>query len=260
MTLGWDPATYAQYGNERARPFDELLARVHAVAPDYVVDLGCGPGGRTATLLQRWPAAMVLGVDNSAEMIDAAGALAVPGRLDFILADLGEWQADRPVDVLVTNATLQWVPGHLDLLPRLVSMLAPQGWLAFQVPGNYAEPSHTLLADVRESPRWRDQVGEGASRASAVHAPATYLETLAGLGMAVDVWETTYLHVLAGPDAVLEWTKGTALRPVFAVLDGTERAAFVEEYAALLREAYPQRAFGTVLPFRRIFAVAQRPG
>lgn len=254
----WDPVTYQQYDNERARPFDDLLARVRADHPRLVVDLGCGPGGRTASLHRRWPTATVVGVDSSAEMIEAAQTHALPKRLSFVEADLVEWQPDRPVDVLVSNATLQWVPGHLELLPALAGMLAADGWLAFQVPGNFAEPSHRLLGELRESPRWRHRVGPDASRAAAVHAPAAYLDVLTGLGLRVDAWETTYHHVLPGEDAVLEWTKGTALRPVFAILDDGERETFVSEYGALLRTAYPPSEFGTVLPFRRIFVVAHR--
>lgn len=254
----WDPVAYDEYGNERARPFDDLLARVHAESPTLVVDLGCGPGSRTATLLDRWPAARVIGVDSSSEMIAAARVHALPGRLEFVPADLRQWQPDRRVDVLVSNATLQWVPDHLRLLPLLVDKLAPGGWLAFQVPGNFAAPSHTLLTELRNSPRWRDRVGEGASRVSAVHEPATYLAALAGLGLSVDAWESTYLHVLAGEDAVVEWMKGTALRPVFDVLDGDERAQFVAEYTESLRAAYPRQDFGTLLPFRRVFVVAHR--
>lgn len=256
----WDPATYQRYGDERGRPFDDLLARVDCTSPGRVVDLGCGPGERTRTLLDRWPTASVLGVDSSAEMIESAAAHAVPGRLEFLQADLRDWRPAAPVDVLVSNATLQWVPDHVELLPALVSLLAPGGWLGLQVPGNFAEPSHTLLAELRQSPRWRHRVGEQAVRSAAVAEPATYLAALAALGLQVDAWETTYLHVLAGQDAVMQWTKGTALRPVLAVLGGVEQAAFLAEYATQLRAAYPRRDYGTVLPFRRIFAVARSAG
>jgi trans-aconitate 2-methyltransferase len=198
----------------------------------------------------------VIGVDSSAEMIDAAQTHAIDGRLIFEQADLREWEPEAPIDVLVSNATLQWVPGHLELLPRFVGMLAPKGWFAFQVPGNFGEPSHVLLHELRTSPRWREKLGQDSSRAAAVHDPATYLEALSDLGMTVDAWETTYLQVLFGDDAVLQWTKGTALRPVLAALGETEREQFLNEYGALLREAYPQREYGTVFPFRRIFVVA----
>ncbi|MBJ7610108.1 MAG: methyltransferase domain-containing protein [Candidatus Dormibacteraeota bacterium] len=259
MNVVWDPVTYLQYDHERGRSFDELIARVHVDAPMTVVDLGCGPGGRTAALLERWPMARVVGVDSSVEMVEAAQRHVVDGRLSFVTADLREWEPVCPVDVLVANATLQWVPDHLELLPRLVDWLAPDGWLAFQVPGNFAEPSHRLLQEMRESSRWRGRVGVGASGRSAVHQPAAYLAVLAGLGLDVDAWETTYLHVLSGDDAVLEWTKGTALRPVLMKLDQAEREEFFAEYGALLRSAYPQQECGTLFPFRRIFIVAHLP-
>lgn len=231
-----------------------------AEAPQSVVDLGCGPGDRTSTLLDRWPTATVLGIDSSAEMVEAAAAHAVPGRLSFAQADVRDWRPGRPVDVLLSNATFQWVPDHLDLLPSLVAALAPAGWLAFQVPANFAGPTHALLAELRQDARWRGKVGAGADRALAVHEPETYLAALAELGLTVDVWETTYLHVLTGKDAVLEWTKGTALRPVLAALDDAEQAEFLDEYAARLRSAYAERGYGTVLPFRRIFVVARLAG
>ena len=251
----WDPQRYLAFADERARPFRDLLVRVPAEAPAQVVDLGCGPGTLTGALKNRWPAARVVGVDSSAEMI--AAARAVPG-IELIEADVRTWRPDQPVDVLVSNATLQWVPGHLELLPGLVEWLSPDGWLAFQVPGNFGEPSHVLLHQVADSARWRDRVGAERVVRPSSHDPAEYLAVLAGLGCTVDAWETTYLQVLSGEDAVLDWVSGTALRPVLAVLDGSDRAEFLAEYGALLRQAYPLRPYGTVLPYRRIFVVARR--
>jgi trans-aconitate 2-methyltransferase len=254
----WDPAQYLTWGGERARPFFDLVGRVGAERPALVVDLGCGPGTLTLTLADRWPDATVIGLDTSESMIDAAKPLERPG-LSFGLGDVSIWQPSQPVDVIVSNAVLQWVPGHLDLLPALVAKLAQGGWLAFQVPGNFESASHTAIADLRSSARWRDQVGEGAVRGLAVSTPSAYLERLASTGCAVDVWETTYLHVLDGEDAVLEWVKGTALRPVLSTLSAEDASAFLGELAPVLRAAYPRSAYGTVLPFRRIFAVAHRP-
>lgn len=255
----WDAEQYGRFAVERARPFHDLVARVGADAPAYVVDLGCGPGALTASLAQRWPRAYVQGVDSSTEMLDAARRWAVPGRVEFTAGDATSWTPDRPVDVLVSNALLQWVPGHLELLPRYAGWLAPGGWLALQVPGNLRDPSHRLLAELRMSPRWREQVGEGADRHLAVADPETYLAALGGCGCVVDAWETTYLHLLPGEDPVLEWMKGTGLRPVLSRLDEPDRSEFVGEYGARLHSAFPAHPWGTVLPFRRIFAVAQAP-
>jgi trans-aconitate 2-methyltransferase len=257
----WDPAAYLRFADERARPFADLLGRVGAVDPAVVVDLGCGDGSVTATLLRRWPQARVTGVDSSASMLAAAAAHAVPGRLDFTRADVRDWHPDEPVDVLVTNATLHWVPGHPELLAGWAAAVPAGGWLAMQVPGNSRAPSHALLAQLCRSPRWAARLAGAAPDPDAVLAPGGYLDVLTGAGLAADVWETTYLHVLTGEDPVLRWVGGTALRPVLAGLDEPAAESFTAEYAAALREAYPRRDDGTtVLPFRRVFAVGHRAG
>lgn len=265
VAMRWDPGQYKRFADERARPFRDLLARVHASDASAVADLGCGPGTLTLELARRWPEAAVEGIDSSPEMVSRAQSLDRPQQVRFREQDLREWRPEQPVDVIVSNATLQWVPGHLDLLPTLVEALSPGGWLAFQVPGNFAEPSHQELVRLRTSPRWRARLGADAERTASVHEPQTYLDRLLATGCAADVWETTYLHVLAGPDAVVEWMKGTGLRPVLSALEEDERATFLEEYALAVRPAYPARELGggelgTVLPFRRIFAVAKKRG
>ena len=252
----WDPTTYLQFADQRGRPFQELLSRVRASAPRRVVDLGCGTGQLTATLAQRWPDADVAGVDSSPEMVARARA-EQDGSVHFTVADLRDWAPPAPVDVLVSNATLQWVPGHRDLLPRLVDALAPGGWLAFQVPGNFDEPSHRLLHALAAEPRFAAATAGVEQPASA--EPADYLEDLSALACRVEVWETTYLHVLEGPDPVFRWISGTGARPVLQALEAGLRAEFEQEYKARLATAYPARPYGTVLPFRRVFAVAQTP-
>lgn len=251
----WDPERYLAYADERGRPFVELVARVGATAPRRVVDLGCGPGNLTALLKARWSDAEVAGVDSSPEMVAAARSVA---GVDFSVGDLRTWRPDEPVDVLVSNATLQWVPGHLDLLPDLVGHVAPGGWLAFQVPGNFDEPSHTLRRDLAAEPAYAAFTA-GVATPDAFDA-ATYLERLAGLGCAVDAWETTYLHVLTGEDPVFTWVSGTGARPTLQALPDDLRPAFEAEFRRRLREAYPPGPAGVVLPFRRVFVVAQVPG
>lgn len=253
----WDPERYLTYADERGRPFVELLARVGAEAPGAVVDLGCGAGNLTALLRSRWPDASVTGLDSSPEMIRSARALDLP-RVAFEVADLRAWQAEAPVDVLVSNATLQWVPGHLDLLPRLVAQVAPGGWFAFSVPGNFDQPSHVLLHQLAADTRFAPYVA--AVDRPAAHGREVYLEALLALGCEVDVWETTYLHQLHGEDPVFTWISGAGARPVLEALPDGARAEFEREYKALLREAYPPGLHGTVLPFRRVFAVAQVAG
>ena len=251
----WDPTAYLDFEDERSRPFFDLTRRIDATAPERVVDLGCGPGHHTARLAERWPAATVTGLDSSPQMV-AKAARYETERLTFVLTDLVEWEPDSPVDVIVANATLQWVRGHRDLLPGLVRKLTPQGWLAFQVPGNFEEPSHVLLRELAADPRFAAATAE--VERPAAFQPDVYLGDLAALGLRVDAWETTYLHVLTGDDPVFTWISATGARPILQALDETQRAVFVPEYKALLRAAYPPGPFGTVLPFRRVFVVATR--
>jgi len=254
----WDPVQYQQFGDERSRPFFDLLARVGAQAPDVVVDLGCGPGTLTAALTRRWPGAVVRGIDNSAEMIEAARAQ--PGRdkrLSFVQGDVRDWKPDGGVDVIVSNAVLQWVPDHLAVLARWAGFLQTGGWLAFQIPGNYDQPSHLALRELASSDRWRSPLA-GVQRSRQAADPAEYLDLLTRAGFEVDAWETTYLHVLHGEDPVLDWYKGTGLRPVLAALRPEQAAAFLDEYRARMSEAYPAAPYGTVFPFRRVFVVAVR--
>jgi len=251
----WDPAQYTRFADERGRPFVDLLARVGAPAPRRVVDLGCGPGNLTALLAARWPSALVEGLDSSPEMIERARA-DVP-TVRFSVGDVRSWTMPADCDVLISNATLQWVPGHLDLLRDWAAALPSGGWLAIQVPGNFDAPSHSLMRSLATSPRWAPLIGD-VLRHDLAATPARYAELLLDAGLQVDVWETTYLHRLAGDDAVLEWVRGTGLRPILAALSSAA-AEFEREYAALLRAAYPRTAHGTLFSFRRVFAVARRP-
>ncbi|MFJ9347801.1 trans-aconitate 2-methyltransferase [Streptomyces sp. NPDC101237] len=266
-TPAWDPAQYLRHAGHRARPFTDLLARIPGLPGDApaVADLGCGPGNMTALLAERWPAARVTGYDNSPEMLDKAivehqGPTAGGGSLDFAPADVRTWTPERPYDLIVSNATLQWVPGHADRFAAWIAGLAPGGTFAFQVPGNFTAPSHRLMRTLAESPRWRGRLADALRHDDAVLTPEAYLERLTGLGCAADVWETTYVHLLTGEDPVLDWVKGTGLRPVLTALadDPRARDAFLAEYRAALREAYPAGPHGTPFPFRRIFAVARR--
>ncbi|MGH2718694.1 MAG: methyltransferase domain-containing protein [Actinomycetota bacterium] len=245
---GWDPGQYLRYGDERLRPFIELIARIPLLdGRPQVVDLGCGPGNTTAVLLERWPAASVVGVDSSPAMIGAAGAVAAPPQLTFVLGDMTTWEPNGPVDVVVANAALHWVPGHTELFGRWLGWLRPGGILAFQVPGNDASPTHARLRALASS-QWSDRLGAVADRAD-VLTPRGYYEALRRLGAEVDARETTYCHVLTGPDPVLEWVKGTALRPYLAALEPEQAGEFEAAYAAALREAYPPSPGGeTVRP------------
>ncbi|MGH6656102.1 MAG: methyltransferase domain-containing protein [Actinocrinis sp.] len=275
QSTNWDPDRYLRFADQRGRPFLDLLGRVPAESPRRVVDVGCGPGNATVQLARRWPDADVVGVDSSAEMISAANAAnaangsdaasAGNARLHFQRADLREWRPQRPVDVLITNATLQWVPGHLDLLSTLLGHVAPGGWFAMGVPGNFGAPSHTTLAALQREPRWSGRV-TGTQYRPFSHEPTDYLRALTEAGAQAEVWETTYYYVLPGVNGVLDFVSSTALRPVLTELGGpgTDDARdFVDAYADALRAAYPPVMLGgrtvQVLPYRRLFATARMP-
>lgn len=259
QAMTWDPAKYVQFGDHRDRPFFDLTARIAAAAPRQVVDLGCGPGNLTATLAARWPDAVVLGLDSSPEMLGRAEQLAAGApRLAFAAADIRDWTPGPECDVVVSNAALQWVPGHLDLLPRWLEALPSGAWFALQVPGNFGAPSHVLMRELAASPEWASRLGGVLRHDDAVGEAVDYLSVMLDAGWAADAWETSYQQLLQGPDPVLEWVRGTGLRPVLAALPPEDAARFEQQYAALLREAYPAGPHGTVFPFRRIFAVGHK--
>lgn len=246
----WDPSVYRHFDDDRARPFYDLVARVDVETPATVVDLGCGPGHLTPVLQARWPHAAVIGTDNSESMLASAAA---PG-VRFVQQDVRDWLPTPDVGVAVCNAVLQWVPSHLPLLRTWASALARGSCLAWQVPANFASPSHVLMRSVADS----YPALAGVLRHDAQPTAIDYITLLLDAGLRADVWETTYLHVLTGDDPVLRWVRGTGLRPVLAALE--DPTTFVDEYAALLRSAYPQRPDGTtVFPFRRVFAVGRKP-
>jgi trans-aconitate 2-methyltransferase len=244
----WDAGQYEKFRAERTRPFFDLLSRIPDRSYKSIVDLGCGTGDLTAAIADHWPEARVIGVDNSDEMLKAAAEHADPGRLDFVKDDLATWKPAQPVDLIVANAAFHWIPDHDQLLARMAAALGPKGVLAVQMPANFQSPSHLLLQET--------VAGRVELRHDIVLPTATYVEVLHRLGFHADAWETLYQHVLQGKDAVLEWVKGTALRPVLKALQGAERDEFLAAYASKLRAAYPETPSGTLFPFRRVFFVA----
>ena len=254
----WDPDLYLRHADERGRPFLDLLARID-VTPYSIVDLGCGPGQLTPVFQERWPHARILGVDSSAKMIEAAGHREDGPNVSYLRADVTTWEPVAPVDLIVSNAMFQWVPGPLDVIRRLAGHVAPGGAFALQVPKNFDAPSHVLLRGLAARAPYAEHLPE--LELPRGREPAEYVELFAGisdgLGWSVDVWETTYLHVLEGEDPVFSWISGTGARPVLQALPDGLRDKFVEEYKSALREAYPAEAWGTVFPFTRVFAVAE---
>lgn len=251
----WDPAQYAKFGDHRLRPALDLIARIPDAAPKRLVDLGCGTGEITEMLAVRWPQAEATGLDSSPDML--AKARALNGRARFVQADAGTWTAAPPVDLLFSNACLQWLPDHALLFPRLIAQVTKGGVFAVQMPHNHAQPSHRLIAELSSQPPFAAPLA-GKLRHDPVDAPDAYWRLLKPLVAKLDIWETDYLQVLSGEDAVLEWVRGTALRPVLDALNDDLRPRFVAAYRDALRRAYPREADGTTLfPFRRLFLLAE---
>ncbi|MEH3145050.1 MAG: trans-aconitate 2-methyltransferase [Methylobacterium frigidaeris] len=251
----WDAAQYLKFADERTRPASDLLARVPLPRAARVVDLGCGPGNSTALLRTRFPGAAVTGLDASPDML--AKARATLPEVTFVEADLAAWTPDEAPDLLFANAVLQWLPDHAALLPRLAGFLAPGGCLAVQMPDNLDEPSHRLMREVAAEGPWRDRLA-GVARGR-LGSFADYDRWLTRAGCRVDLWRTTYVHPLPGHGAIVEWVRGTGLRPYLAPLDPAMRAGFRARYEAALSRAYPAQEDGRVLlPFPRLFLVACR--
>lgn len=252
----WDPAQYLRYEDHRRRPALDLIGRIPPVEAGRVWDLGCGTGTITALLAERWPAARVTGLDSSPDMLERARSL--PG-IEWVLGDIGGWDPTDAADVVFSNAALHWLPDHAVLFPRLIDTLRPGGVLAVQMPRNFGEPSHTLLADLARSAPYTADIGH-LVEPSPVHEPRWYHRLLRPRCTRLDVWETVYVQELTGSDPVAEWTRGSAARPYLEALAPTGRdEAFFAEYTAALRTAYPSGEDGTTpFPFRRLFVVAVR--
>jgi trans-aconitate 2-methyltransferase len=252
----WDPALYARFEAERNRPSTDLLARVCEGPRRRVVDLGCGNGVSTQALVRQYPEAEILGVDTSKAML-ASARERLPG-VSFVEGDARTWR-DPSADLVFANALLQWVPDHIRVMARLAAELPGGGCLATQMPDNEAEPSHALMREIAAKPRFRAKLADvGASR-SAIGSFADYDQALSPVCDHVDIWRTTYVHRLAGPEAIVAWVEGAGLRPYLAPLTPDERAGFLGLYGEAIAAAYPRQGWGGVLlPFPRLFIVGRR--
>jgi trans-aconitate 2-methyltransferase len=252
----WDPGQYLKFSDHRVRPALDLMARIPLDQARGVYDLGCGPGTITRLLAERWPGAAVTGVDSSADML-AKARMEAP-RVAFQQADIAAWSPPAPADLLFSNATLHWLDDHAALLPRLVSQLAPGGVLAVQLPCNRGSPSHLLMEEAAADGPWRARLARIRPVYGSVETPDAYYRILAPVARQVDIWETSYLHVLEGENPVVEWMRGTALRPYLDALAGAQHDAFLAAYADRVAAAYPRQPDGrTLLAFRRIFFIAR---
>ena len=243
----WNPAQYLRFGSERLRPALDLMARIQVDSPESVYDLGCGTGTITGILKERWPDARVTGVDSSASMLERTRDLET--GVYWQHADLKHWQPDKAADIVYSNAALQWLDDHGRLFPRLMATVKPGGVLAVQLPENFSAPSHTSIADTVREGHWRERLAP-FQREQPVAEPSFYYDILSQLSNSIDMWETTYMHVLEGDNPVVEWTKGTMLRPLLDNLSEEEGNDFLQSLTEKVAKAYPHRADGkTVLPF-----------
>jgi trans-aconitate 2-methyltransferase len=252
----WDPHLYLKFGAERNRATADLIAQIELEAPKGIVDLGCGPGNSTALLHARWPEADIVGVDNSTEML--AEARQQYPEWKWEQADLEQWSPSAEYDLLFTNATLHWLRGHAALLPRLFGHVAPGGMFAAQIPHHGLSPAHQAIREISQQPQWAGKLA-GARERLTVHTPEFYYDVLAPLARRVDVWVTTYHHEMANVEAVLDWLRGTGLRPYLDALSPPEQQQFKRGCLARFAELFTVRADGKVLlPYPRIFFVATR--
>ncbi|MDP9962407.1 trans-aconitate 2-methyltransferase [Variovorax paradoxus] len=256
--LDWNPALYRRYEDERTRPAQELLARVPLPEAARVVDLGCGPGNSTELLANRFPQAQVVGTDNSEAMLASARERLPQAR--FELSDIATWAPqDEAPDLIYANAALQWVPDHEQLIPRLFAALAPGGVLAIQMPDNREEPTHRLMRAVAAEAPWAEPIGNADRLRTLLLPLGGYYDLLAPAAAKVDVWHTVYQHPMADAAAIVEWMRGTGLKPFVDRLPADLQASYLAEYERRVDQAYPARTDGKrLLAFPRMFIVAQR--
>ncbi|MFG1296182.1 trans-aconitate 2-methyltransferase [Xanthobacter variabilis] len=253
----WNAQQYLKFEDERTRPARDLLAQVSLDQASFVVDLGCGPGNSTELIAARFPDAEVLGLDTSPAMLEAARKRLPRAR--FEIGDASTFTLPRPADLIFANAVLQWVPDHEAVFPRLLSLLAPGGVLAVQMPDNLDEPSHVAMRETAMTGPWARKLRDAVAARTTLPPPAAYYDLLINSAQRVDIWHTIYNHPLASAAAIVEWVKGTGLRPFIDPLEGDEKAQFLEEYRQRLVGPYPMRADGKVLlAFPRLFIVARR--
>jgi trans-aconitate 2-methyltransferase len=251
----WSAQQYLKFEDERTRPSRDLLAQIPLVEAQVVVDIGCGPGNSTELLARRWPHAKVIGIDTSADMLRQARAR-LPEQT-FIEANVAHWAPPDNVDVLFANAVLQWVPGHLKQLQRLLGKLVSGGVLAVQIPDSLDEPAHRLMREVAALDRWREQLSEKSRVRDELPTPGGYYDALRPLCTRLEIWHTIYYHVLDNAEAVVEWVKGTGLRPCLDLLEPSEVKQFLKEYTSRVAATYPPQSDGRVIfRFPRIFIVA----
>jgi trans-aconitate 2-methyltransferase len=256
--MSWSAKQYVAFEDERTRPVRDLLSAVPDIGVRRAIDLGCGPGNSTEVLQARFPGAQVSGVDSSDDMI-AAARKRLP-QLQFSVADVANWRDSGPYEVILANAVFQWVADHAALFPALIAKLATGGALAVQMPDNLDVPAHRLMRDIAAEGSWSHKLAQAAEARAPLRDAEWYYQLLRPVTARTDIWRTTYYHALpGGAAAIVEWFKGSGLRPYLAPLDDAERSAYLERYTSAIAQAYPALPDGSVLlPFPRLFLVAIR--
>jgi trans-aconitate 2-methyltransferase len=253
----WSAAQYLKFEDERTRPPRDLIAQIPLARAERVIDLGCGPGNSTELLVARYPDAEVIGLDSSPDMLAQAR-----GRLPecaFIQADLTSWTPPERTDLLFANASFQWLPDHEAVLRRLLQALPDGGVLAVQMPDNTDEPALALMSEVAGRGKWAGNPALAAAAREPLPRPEAYYDLLKPLCAELDIWHTIYNHVMAGPGAIVEWFKGSALRPYLSALDPAMGDDFLAAYLEEIKRHYGARHDGRVLlPFPRVFIMAVR--
>jgi trans-aconitate 2-methyltransferase len=253
----WDALHYLRYSDERTRAALDLVSRINLDAPINVADIGCGPGNSTCLLWQRWPKSQIIGIDNSPEMI-AAAKKSYPDR-KWVLSDAEHWKPSTSFDLIFSNAALHWLPRHEALIRHLFSCVTNGGALAFQIPSAIYPKVRSLIHDISRSPKWNRFMDVPRSILT-MESPAFYYGTLALDAVAIDIWETEYIHVMKSATAIVDWIASTGLRPFLDALatDG-ERKEFTDELNRRVAANYELQPDGKILfPFRRTFVIAYR--
>ncbi|MFT3781296.1 MAG: methyltransferase domain-containing protein [Nibricoccus sp.] len=255
----WDSSQYLKFANERTQPAVDLAARIALETPAEIVDLGCGPGNSTAVVARRWPAAKLLGLDSSAEMI--AAAKEQQPEWHWEMADIATWTTEnqQAFDLVFSNAALQWVPNHARVLPELLLRVKDGGALAFQVPADPNAPAHQIARTLTSSVTWKPFFATPV-REWQVEEPSFYYDVLAERATRLEMWTTDYYHVMSSAAGIVEWYRGTGLRPFLEKLsDPIDQERFIADYLQQLEKVYLPRSNGKVLfPFSRLFVVAYR--
>jgi trans-aconitate 2-methyltransferase len=253
----WEPDLYLKFATERTQPTIDLVSRINLAEPERIIDVGCGPGNSTRVLRNRWPHAEIIGLDKSPEMIRAART-AFPGE-NWILADATTWKDVKPFDIVFSNAVFQWIPDHSHLINHWMSQVSRNGIMAFQVPAHYDSPVHQVILEVSRDPKWNKKM-EAARNALTKEKPGFYYDLLRTIPSRIDIWETIYYHIVEGPNSIVEWFRGTGLRPYLDVLTKVEER---HEFETMIKHGYtqkypPQKDGKVLFPFKRLFVIAYK--